>query len=77
MTLEEATAIRRMTSGAPKHLMEEAARVVRLAHSMSLARQGRVEFAPMSKIALERTNSLLAYRLALAVGKFDDWREAA
>lgn len=75
MTLEEAIQIRGIEN-APRHLVAEAARVMALAQAMARAQRREGEFG-MSRIERERINSLLAYRLALACGKFDDWRQAA
>lgn len=74
VNLEEAIAIRQMAA-APAHLQREATRVIQCANAMQRAQSGRVEFVGMTRIDLERINAVLVYRLALACGKLNDWRE--
>lgn len=76
MRLEEARDIEKMHE-VPSSLRREAKRVIQLAESLGKAERSRVEIGTVSRQQLERVNSLLAYRLALACGKFDDWRQAA
>jgi hypothetical protein len=76
MRLEEAIDIRQMRS-APLHLQREAGRVIQLASAMTKVHRGKFESLLITKHEMERINAILAYRLALACGKLNDWRQAA
>lgn len=76
VTLEEAISIRQIKD-APRHLQQEAARVIRMASAMTRVNRRKFDFMAINRVEMERINSLLAYRLALACGKLNDWRQVA
>lgn len=80
MNLQEAIAVRAANlrgEEVPPHQLSRALVVIRRGNAISMGRRQVWPLEPVSMVQVERANAILAYRLALACGMFEEWRKAA